>query len=76
MRRSTRQRSPRAQAVQLLAEHGHVPEAVAMLKSLKVSKYHDQLRSIAASLLAQPVSETQELAVRAALERIGTPQID
>lgn len=66
----------KAQAVQLLAEHGHVSEAVAMLKSLKVSKYHDQLRSIAASLLAQPVSETQELAVRAALERIGTPQID
>lgn len=66
----------KAQAVQLLADRGHISEAVAMLKSLKVSKYHDQLRSIAASLLAQSVSETQELAVRAALERIGTPQID
>lgn len=46
-------------------------EAVVMLKSLKVHKYHDQLQSVAASLLAQTVSKTQELAVRAALQRIG-----
>lgn len=61
----------KAQAIHLLAERGHVSEAVVMLKSLKVHKYHDQLRSIAASLLAQTVSEAQELAIRAALQRIG-----
>ena len=66
----------KVQAIQLLAERGHVSEAVVMLKSLKVHKYHDQMRTIAASLLAQTVSKPQEIAVRAALERIGAPQAD